>query len=61
MEKGLPTRTIGKLKMGHGGGIKKARGGVMIVMPVKPVKKSKKKAAMGAKMKNMKARYGAKM
>jgi hypothetical protein len=60
-EKGLPTRTIGKLKMGHGGGIKKARGGVMIVMPVKPVKKSKKKAAMGAKMKNMKARYGAKM
>ena len=57
-KKGLPTRTIGKLKMGHGGGIKKAGGGVMIVMPVK---KSKKKAAMGAKMKNMKARYGAKM
>jgi|LUMT01.1.fsa_nt_gb hypothetical protein len=52
----------GKMKkMGHGGGVKKARGGVMIVMPVKPVKKSKKKAAMGAKMKNMKARYGAKM
>lgn len=52
----------GKMKkMGHGGKVKKAGGGVMIVMPVKPVKKSKKKAAMGAKMKNMKARYGAKM
>ena len=58
MKKGLPTRTIEKIKMEHGGGVKKAGGGVMIVMPVK---KSKKKAAMGAKMKNMKARYGAKM
>jgi hypothetical protein len=40
-----------KKKMGHGGG-------VMLIMPVK---KSKKKAMMGAKMKGMKARYGAKM
>lgn len=43
----------------HGGKMKKmGHGGVMLIMPVK---KSKKKAMMGAKMKGMKARYGAKM
>jgi hypothetical protein len=39
---------------------KTARHGTLI-MVVAPVKKSKKKAMIGAKMKNMKARYGGKM